>query len=158
VSLPPPDRTWIAILAAAILVLGGALATGIAMRRRREDAVAAAPAPPAAHVIAYRRLQELVDEDLIGSGRFQEFYVRLSDIIRRYIEDRFGIRAPERTTEEFLAEVSSGEILKKRDTALLDEFLAHCDLVKFAKHQPTEEEIQKSFDSAKAFIEGTRTS
>ena len=108
--------------------------------------------------MVHTRLQELVDEDLIGSGRIQEFYIRLSDIIRRYIEDRFGIRAPERTTEEFLAEVSSGNVLKERDTALLDEFLAHCDLVKFAKHQPTEGEIQKSFDSAKAFTEGTRAS
>ena len=41
---------------------------------------------------------------------------------------------------------------------LLDEFLGHCDLVKFAKHRPTDEEIRRAFDSAKAFIAGTKES
>jgi hypothetical protein len=158
VSLPPPGRVWIAVVAAVVLAVGAAFVVGVRMLRGREGSTAAPPPLPPAHVVAYRRLQELVDRDLVGQGLTGEFYVGLSDVIRRYIEDRFGLHAPERTTEEFLAEVSSGKTLSKRDTALLDEFLVHCDLVKFARHEPTSGEIQRSFDSAKAFIEGTKVS
>ena len=38
---------------------------------------------------------------------------------------------------------------------MLGEFLTHCDLVKFAKHEPTTEQIQQTFDLVKDFIEKT---
>ncbi len=158
VSLPPPSRAWIAITGVVLMALACLLAAGAKMLKRRGGTTALAVAPPPAHETAYRRLKELVDRDLIAQGKIDEFYVELSDIIRRYIEDRFGLHAPDMTTEEFLAEVSSGETLKRKDAGLLDEFLAHCDLVKFAKHRPTDEEIRKAFDSAKAFIGGTKES
>jgi hypothetical protein len=110
-----------------------------------------------AYEIAYERLQALIKDDLIAAGKIKEFYERISDILRHYIEHRFDLRAPERTTEEFLGELRFANVLSASDKKSLEEFLMHCDLVKFAKYSPTTEQIQKTFDSAKNFIEKTRS-
>jgi len=138
---------------------GGAVVAGAVafflMRKRR-----AAKEMLPAHVIAFRMLEWLIAQDLVGQGRMEEFYVHLCNIVRKYIEMRFGIHAPEETTEEFLAQLSSlgsdnaGSLLMEH-RALLKDFLEHADLVKFARHTPGGAEIQKSFDSAKSFIGGT---
>ena len=110
-----------------------------------------------AHEIAYARLQALIQQDLIKAGKVKEFYEAISDILRHYIEDRFELRAPERTTEEFLVEIRDTGVLSEADRKALTEFLTHCDLVKFAKHSPTNEQIQHTFDLAKNFIEQTKS-
>ncbi len=110
-----------------------------------------------AHEIAYERLRTLVKKDLVKEGKIKEFYEQISDILRHYIEHRFNLRAPERTTEEFLIELATAEVLGAADKEDLGEFLKHCDLVKFAKHNPTTEQIQKTFDLVKNFIEKTRS-
>jgi hypothetical protein len=53
-----------------------------------------------AHELAYARLRALVAEGLVEAGRVKEFYERINTILRHYIEDRFDLCAPERTTEE----------------------------------------------------------
>ena len=110
-----------------------------------------------AHEIAYERLRTLVKEDLVKAGKIKEFYEQISDILRHYIEHRFNLRAPERTTEEFLIELASAEVLGAEDKEDLGEFLIHCDLVKFARHNPAAEQIQKTFDLVKNFIEKTKS-
>ena len=110
-----------------------------------------------AHEIAYERLRALVREDLIKAGKIKEFYELISNILRHYIEHRFNLRAPERTTEEFLIELATTEVLPAADKEDLGEFLKHCDLVKFAKYNPAAEQIQKTFDLVKDFIEKTKS-
>jgi len=110
-----------------------------------------------AHEIAYERLRSLIEQDLVKAGKIKEFYERISDILRHYIEYRFNLKAPERTTEEFLVELASANVLGKQDGERLAEFLQHCDLVKFAKYDPTTEQIQKTFDLVKDFIETTKS-
>jgi len=110
-----------------------------------------------AHEIAYAQLRALVAEDLIEAGRIKEFYERISGILRHYIEDRFELQAPERTTEEFLVELQRTDVLTDSDKDVLGEFLMHCDLVKFARHAPTTEQVQRTFDLVKDFIERTRS-
>jgi hypothetical protein len=110
-----------------------------------------------AHEVAYARLRALIAEGLIEKGQIKEFYERISGILRHYIEDRFDLRAPERTTEEFLAELRFADALSPSHKESLGEFLTHCDLVKFAKHEPTTEQVQQTFDLVKDFIEKTRS-
>ena len=110
-----------------------------------------------AHELAYARLRALVAESLVEQGRIQEFYERISGILRHYIEDRFDLRAPERTTEEFLTELRYAPTLGSEDKTVLEEFLTHCDLVKFARHDPRTEQIQRTFDLVKDFVERTRS-
>lgn len=108
-----------------------------------------------AHELAYMELEKLINEDLINKGEIKLFYQRISWIIRCYIESRFGLHAPEQTTEEFLTGLEFARDFPGDYKTLLRTFLKHCDLVKFAEHRPETEDIQNTFDSCKAFIEGT---
>jgi len=155
VELPRPRRAWLyGAVGGAVVVVGGLAALALWLRRRRRGA--AAVPRLAAHEVAYARLARLVAEQLVEAGEVKRFYIGLSDILRHYIEHRFGLHAPERTTEEFLDELRGSDALDARFRPLLEAFLRHCDLVKFAEHRPATAEIQETFDTCKAFIEATR--
>jgi hypothetical protein len=149
-GIPP----WVWLVASA---LGGvALLAGAWWWYRRRQRAAAVPlVQRPAHLLALAALEHLQRQDLIGQERIEEFYVRVSIILRRYVELRFGLRAPEQTTEEFLvsALATGGLIATHRD--LLEAFLQHCDLVKFARHCPTPGAMEETLESAKTFVEHT---
>jgi hypothetical protein len=144
---------WLWMLGA--LAIAAVPAAWFFLRRRRIKELVRIFRP--AHELAYARLRALVAENLIEQGRISEFYERISGILRHYIEDRFDLRAPERTTEEFLDELRYAQTLAPADKGVLEEFLTHCDLVKFAKHDPTTEQVQRTFDLVKDFIERTKS-
>lgn len=140
---------------AAALVACAAMLVFVYLRRKTTAELVRIFKP--AHEVAYALLRALVKDDLIKAGKIKEFHERISDILRHYIEHRFALRAPERTTEEFLAELQHTDVLTETDKESIGEFLKHCDLVKFAKHEPATEQIQQTFDLVKAFIEKTRS-
>jgi hypothetical protein len=84
------------------------------------------------------------------------FYLRLSNVLRHYIEDRFGLRAPEQTTEEFLAELGRGQPFAPAHKELLQSFLEHCDLVKFAELEPTRGEAETAVALCRQFVDETK--
>jgi len=156
VELPKPRRAWLY----GLLFAGAALAVGLSalalwLRRRRRRA----PTLPqlAAHELAYRQLEKLLAEKLLERGEIKPFYQGVSDVLRRYVENRFGLHAPERTTEEFLHELRTSDALSTQHRGLLREFLCHCDLVKFAELKPEKAEIQRMFDACKRFIAETQS-
>ncbi len=154
VSMPRPDHTRLMIgLLAGVLVLG--LISGAIMLRKRGRSHARAVARKSAHEIAREELAALIAEDLPGRGMIKQFYQRLSGILRHYIENRFSLRAPELTTEEFLEQLRNTDQLGIDHKNLLRDFLQHCDLVKFAALAPATSEIQQTFDACKRFIEET---
>ena len=136
------------------LGLGGLVALGVIARKiiRRER-----KGPPAipAHEVAYESLRRLVALNLVEKGEVELFFIHLSGILRTYIEDRFEVHAPERTTEEFLAEATKHPALQMHRERL-GEFLKLSDQVKFARYEPDEQHIQGAFDTLKQFIEETR--
>lgn len=145
---------WIWGSLGGLLILSG-ITMWLILRRRRIPDIVRLFKP--AHEIAYDRLRRLVAEDLVESGQVKAFYERISTILRHYIEDRFQLRAPERTTEEFLQELKHSPVLPETDKQDLAKFLNHCDLVKFAKHEPTKDQIQTTFDLVKDFVEKTKS-
>jgi len=86
----------------------------------------------------------------------KEFYYEISNIMRHYIEDRFGLSAPEQTTEEFLLSISKNGYFDSKTQQCFSSFLEHCDMVKFAKYAPETAEIQQAFNVTRDFIEGTK--
>jgi hypothetical protein len=121
--------------------------------RWRQATARATPQP--AHVLALAALQQLQREELITRQDIETFYVRLSGILRQYVERRFGLHALEQTTEEFLDALLSREGLLATHRALLQTFLEHCDLVKFARHQPAPDVMHRALTSVTCFIEQT---
>jgi len=109
------------------------------------------------HEIAYEALEKLKAKNLPGRGLIKEYYSELSGIVRYYLEGRFGFRAPEMTTEEFLQALRNSGYLNGAQKNLLKNFLTHCDLVKFAKYGPSQSEITESFYAAHKLVDETKT-
>jgi hypothetical protein len=102
---------------------------------------------------ALKELEKLLARDLIRQNRVKDFYVELTMIVRRYIERRHGLRAPEQTTEEFLAAAAADNRFQPDVLRKLRAFLQAADLVKFAADRPDEPSIGNSTDTARGYIE-----
>ena len=109
------------------------------------------PPPLPAHIRAKRKLQDALA--LITQPK--PFVIAVSDTARTYLEERFDFHAPERTTEEFLRELAGTKLLLPDQKESLGNFLASCDLVKFAKYEPGERELMELHGSALRLIEET---
>jgi hypothetical protein len=121
-------------------------------RPRRQRALP--PQPP--HEAALAALNRLRARHFIDEGKFEEYYVQLSAIVRRYLEDRFHLRAPEMTTEEFLSAAAGDGRLIPPHRRLLADFLSQADLVKFARHLPSLDDSEGAYNAARRFVEETR--
>ena len=119
-------------------------------RHQRAAQVPIIPVVPA-HLRARQKLQEALA--LIAQPKL--FVIAVSDAERWYLEERFEFRAPERTTEEFLHELQRTDRLTRDQKESLSQFLASCDLVKFAKYEPGESELRDLHSSALRLVEET---
>ncbi len=122
-------------------------------RRRTADEPIASLTP---RDIALKRLEILLESRLHESD-VKKFFIELTGIVRWYIEQTTSVRAPELTTEEFLRTIgisrgsqSFSEDLRSR----LRLFLESADMVKFAKFQPTRDEIMIGVKRAEEFLQG----
>jgi hypothetical protein len=83
----------------------------------------------------------------------REFSIAVSDIVRRYIQERFRVMATHRTTEEFLHDLlKPSNALLTAHRASLAEFLNHCDLVKFGGWRLSGQNMESMHQSARSFV------
>jgi hypothetical protein len=152
---PAPRRAWLWAAAGAVPLLVLAAVAALTRRTRRRATHAAAVAVPP-HTKALRALARLRNAPRATPAEVEAFYVEVSAVLRVYLEERFGLRAPERTTEEFLRDLEGGDQLAREHRRELERFLSQCDLVKFAAVVPGEAEHLGTFALAEAFVERTR--
>ena len=148
----PRKFPWVLVIIGVVLVAGILVLVFFRLRKKKMHVIPEL----AAHEIALLKLQSLLDKKLAEQEKYKEFTIEVSDILRGYIEDRFGLRAPERTTEEFLMEAGSGLEVDDEKKEMIEQFLIHCDMVKFAHLQPTDKDVQRTFDSCRDFINATK--
>ena len=139
---------WWVVLVAALAV--AALLLWRWLKQRKLNVVLPPPIP--AHVRAKRKLEEALA--LITQPK--PFVIAVSDTARSYLEERFNFHAPERTTEEFLRELAGTKLLLPDQKESLGNFLASCDLVKFAKYEPGENELRQLHGAAVRLVEETQ--
>jgi hypothetical protein len=138
---------WVlpAVVAGAVLLALGAYGIWRWLRRRRRPRVLLP------FEVALQRLEEM--RALMQPEHAREFSIAVSDVVRRYIEERFAVTATHRTTEEFLHDLlESSHAPLARHRALLSEFLQACDLVKFAGMSLTLQNMESLHHSARAFV------
>ena len=110
--------------------------------------------PP--HVIALQELDKLKGEELWQHEKVKDYYTRLTDIVRVYIEDRFAISAMEQTTFEILTSFKRKELkIENKTEKELKEILELADFVKFAKLTPLPDENHKMLSNAYLFVNET---
>ena len=154
VEMPTNYLPWIiSAIVAAVIGLG----IWIGLRLRPKKAAVVQKVYKSAHEIAFEMLKTIAEEKLVEQGLIKEFYEKLSFCLSQYIENRFTLRAPEQTTEEFLESLKKSDFLKPEYKQELKSFLEHCDLVKFAKYRPDNDQINESLTMAEKFVENTKS-
>lgn len=150
---PPIEITtgweWLGPVIGALVVVAILLLAWFLWRKSRSQ-VRVIPLVPA-HIRAKQALQKALE--IIAQPK--SFCVQVSDTIRLYLEERFNFHAPERTTEEFLRELGETNLLTGDQKESLGKFLESCDLVKFAKYEPGENELRELHSSAVRLVEET---
>jgi hypothetical protein len=139
---------WWALAALALIAAAEA-----AWRRWRKQRLIA---PPAVVVPPHIRAKQKLAEALLFISDSNQFCTAVSSTIRYYLEERFNLHAPERTTEEFLSELQMSRHLTRDQKLSLAEFLESCDLVKFARFEPTETALRQLHDSALRLVDETQ--
>jgi len=109
------------------------------------------------HEWALMELEKLRKKKLWQAGKMKEYYTELTDILRKYIEDRFRLMAMESTTGEILEDLEEKIGIQKEFRTTLGKILSMADLVKFAKYMPLPEDHEQSMEDAVDFINKTYT-
>lgn len=136
VGIPNP-WVWLWVALGVVAVAAGTFWLWKWIQKRNAQVSAIPPVP--AHVLARQRLQEALA--LIGQPKL--FVIAVSDALRAYLEAELQLRAPERTTEEFLLDLQHSHRLSEGQKSSLGDFLQSCDLVKFARYEPREGELRE---------------
>jgi hypothetical protein len=141
---------WIWIVPTACLLLTFALLLWLTRGKKGESKAMPRQSP---QELARAQLDQLLSEQLPASGLFKEFYLRLTGIVRQYIEDSTGLKAPELTTSEFLVEARGKSCFTSEQSGMLQDFLEAADMVKYAGQTPDNTQIDGAISRAKLFIE-----
>ena len=153
--LQAPAPWWVWVLALVALI--GLCVVGIFVWRRwrsKPRAVADRGGAETAHEDALADLETA--RKLMASGDSKPYGVEVSRIVRRYIEVRFGLVAPRRSTEEFLVEAQFSARLQPGHRLLLAKLLGVWDLFKFGRTHGEMPELISLHDAAVGFVTETR--
>ncbi len=149
VWIRPSARTVLGWVLATLAILAAAFPLFHLAKRIRRHVVLARLSP---RERAMHELRELLARRLVEKGLVKDFYVELTMVVRRYIERQHRIRAPEQTTEEFLAAIGDDPRFDADVAARLREFLQSADMVKFAAHHPGDAAIEAAVDTARSYV------
>lgn len=147
-------RLLLALGMVALLALAGALLARHLLKQRTTPVVAPPPIPP--HERALRALRALREKGWPDTAGVKTFYIELSGIVRAYVEGAFRLRAPEQTTEEFIRSATTSRLLNPDHQQLVTAFLEQSDLVKFARHQPAQTDMEAALTAAERLVVETR--
>ena len=138
-------------LAAAGLI---ALAIWLIVRARRRKQEASKPKDPA-YIVALRELDKYRSDKFWAPDKQKAFYSGITDALKFYIDDRFGVDAPEMTTAELFDALKSDKDITPQMYSELKDLFERADFVKFAKHVVSDEDNAKALPLAVSFVTTT---
>lgn len=150
-----PPLNWTLIIGSVLVLLAlGAIIYWLIgyLRRRRNETPASARAALSPYERAMLQLQELQDEKLWQQGQVKEYYSRVTDVMRMYIEGQMGRPAMESTAYEvtdIIRSLNPRAELMERCEQLMELSVG----VKYAKQTPTEADHHAALATLKDFLE-----
>jgi hypothetical protein len=155
VPVPSYRLIWLALGALSALALGYGAYRFFRQFLANQSLPATAPGP--LDVRTFAALDRLREEKLVDSGRFQEFYFRLSEIVRSYLGERYAFEALECTGSELLSALgrTPSSTLPREELA---RFVTESDLVKFAKAPASFEQCQQALNFGYLLVKQTTES
>lgn len=147
-----PYPTWMVVVAAVIAAAVLGLLAWLLVRWIRNRP---GKPPPSATEVALGELEKL--RQRANELEPYAFSIAVSDVLRTFIGNaRFRLPATHQTSPEFLAAISGSPLFSAEDRALLERFLEHCDMIKFAHVPATSGDNVELVESALAFVRGGR--
>lgn len=125
----------------------------VIIRRRRESGEPARKDP--AYIVALRELDRYRGDKFWAPEKQKAFYSGITDALKKYIDDRFGIDAPEMTTAELFAALKTEDDLTPELYGDLKEMFERADFVKFAKYTAPDEDNAAALPLAVRFVTTT---
>lgn len=144
------DYWWIILIALAL----AAGAVWALRRYKKEGTVLPKKPQPTPYEAAMRDLRALKAKNLWEQGLEKEYFTRLTDILRTYLDRRFGINAMEMTTREIMERLYESDLRDKRE--YMRQILSVADFVKFAKVRPLPADNIAAYENAVRFVEETK--
>lgn len=148
-------KYWWAFVVAILLVLGLLYFFLFYKKDKKPTFIKVKPKLPA-HIIALEKLEIIRKEKIWSKGQIKEFHVQVTDTVREYIENRYGIYAIEMTTSEIVQSFEGTSYLGDTDFIKMKQMLELADAVKFAKYQALQNENDLSMRNAIDFVENTK--
>ena len=146
---------WILIAVITVILIWTALRFLRKLKKAKTGTEPFVPTDPA-HVIAFRELEILKDEELWQKGEIKKYYTKLTEILRQYLENRFRVYSLELTTAETLEALVKTGFKKDSSYNNLKTVLTGADLVKFAKYNPVPSENESHFQNSWNFVDATK--
>lgn len=145
---------WIPLVILILLAIIGSIIYLIIRKNKKGYFFTPPPVLPA-HVRAMKSLDKIKEEKIWQQERYKEFYTQLTDVLRRYINERYGINSLEMTSGEILSII---RIKTEEDSIYenLKQVLIVADLVKFAKYKPFTDENDLSLMNSYFFVSQTK--
>lgn len=138
------------LLAAALIAL--LVWLGVRASKRRQEALK--PKDPA-YIVALRELDKYRSDKYWAPEKQKAFYSGITDALKFYMDDRFGVDAPEMTTAELFDALKDDKDITPEMYASLKELFERADFVKFAKHVASDEENAGALPLAVRFVTTT---
>lgn len=142
---------WWVILILVLIAIGAIWAY---RRYKKEGTVLPKKPEPTPYEVAITGLRKLKEKKLWEQGMEKEYFTDLTDILRRYLDKRFGINAMEMTTREIMDHLYNSDVKDKRD--YMRQILNVADFVKFAKVRPLPADNIAAYENAVKFVEETK--
>jgi len=108
--------------------------------------------PKAPREIALEELEQ-IRSDIDTMSPYQ-FSIRVSDVLRRYVTQQYGLPATRQTSIEFLTAAAKAPSFSADEKSLLEDFLNRCDLIKFARYEATTSDSELLLEEAIRFVKG----
>lgn len=156
ITVSVTDYTWLYILLGIIaLSVIGFLIWRIYQKRKNKPSAPEKPTPVTLYAYTIAKLKSLEEKKLWQQDAFKQYHSELTDILREYLEHRYGMQAPELTSDEIIEQAVNAGIPSDLITALNYMFRI-ADLAKFAKSKPLPNENTQCMQNAYHFIEQTK--
>lgn len=141
---------WILLL---LIIAIAAIIWGM-RRYRKEGTVLRKKPEPTPYETAIKNLRALKAKNLWEQGMEKEYFTELTEILRIYLDRRFGINAMEMTSREIMDHLYESDVKDKRD--YVRQILSVADFVKFAKVRPLPADNIAAYENAVRFVEETK--
>lgn len=146
-----PYLLW-GLLALAVIFLAWWL---IARQKKNKPLFTAQKEKIPPYIKAIRSLDEIKGGKLWQAGREKEYYTRLTDTVRQYLDEEFGVPAMEQTSAETVKALEGCKKIENQERSRLAEMLTTADFVKFARFTPLQDENARYLDTAYDFVNAT---